>query len=276
MLDLSKCKEEGFTMFEGEKYRMYSTKNYEIFKKLNGNRDISNSHVKKLVDSFKNKYLFTHINVNQNLEVKDGQHRLEALKILGLPIYFIVTNGANLDDIKTIQIAKQWVKRDTAHRYAVTGNYNYQLFLDFLDEFKFGESITTQILEDNRYGDSGIGVDSFNDGHFVVKNYEQSKKYARMFKDFDFYKQHNVRSFMVAMMRAFKHPSYNHNKMVGAVSSHIHKFPSVRVEVFLFLELIQKTYNFNINKKNRIYFITSNEYRTGEINGEEEVNENDD
>jgi hypothetical protein len=67
------------------------TKNYTIFKYLTGNRPLNKSHLKKLKSSIeKDNHLNLHpIVVNQNLEIIDGQHRLECAKQLDIDIFYI-------------------------------------------------------------------------------------------------------------------------------------------------------------------------------------------
>jgi len=73
------------------------TINHGIFKLLTGNRPIDRYHLKKLKESVeKNNQLNLHpIIVNQNFEVIDGQHRLEAAKQLGFEIFYIKSDSIN-------------------------------------------------------------------------------------------------------------------------------------------------------------------------------------
>lgn len=68
-----------------------STKDYSIFKSVNFNREKNRRHIetlKKII--LKENLLHLHpILLNEKMEVVDGQHRLEAAKELGLPVYYI-------------------------------------------------------------------------------------------------------------------------------------------------------------------------------------------
>lgn len=72
-----------------------STKNYEIFKTLTGNRPLDKYHLKKLKKSIEasNQIAVHPIIVNENYEVIDGQHRLEVCKQLGIEICYILSNS---------------------------------------------------------------------------------------------------------------------------------------------------------------------------------------
>ncbi len=67
------------------------TKDYYIFKKMEGNRHLDRFHLKKLSAAIeRDNQLNVHpIIVNRDLYVIDGQHRLEAAKILGIDIFYI-------------------------------------------------------------------------------------------------------------------------------------------------------------------------------------------
>ena len=65
-----------------------STTDYNKFRKLNGNRPVRPNHVKRIVESMQKQLLPTFIEVNEHYEIIDGQHRIEALKELELPVGF--------------------------------------------------------------------------------------------------------------------------------------------------------------------------------------------
>ena len=74
-----------------------STEDYSQFKPVMGNRKLSSGHIQKLVHAIEEQDLTQSrpILVNENLEIIDGQHRFEACKQLGLPIYYQVQVGGN-------------------------------------------------------------------------------------------------------------------------------------------------------------------------------------
>ena len=75
-----------------------TTRDYEVFKKLKGNRDVTESQVEKVIKSIKTIGLLPNpVIVNENMEVVDGQARVEACKRLGLAVPYMVANGAGID-----------------------------------------------------------------------------------------------------------------------------------------------------------------------------------
>lgn len=78
--------------------QIQKTKDYSMFKILDGNRGIKKSHIKKLSQSIqKSNHLNLHpIVVNREYEIIDGQHRLECARLLGLDIFYILSD--NVED----------------------------------------------------------------------------------------------------------------------------------------------------------------------------------
>jgi hypothetical protein len=71
--------------------QIQKTTDYQIFKKMDGNRHLELYHLKKLSAAIqKDNQLNVHpIIVNKDFYVIDGQHRLEVAKSLGLEIFYI-------------------------------------------------------------------------------------------------------------------------------------------------------------------------------------------
>jgi len=74
----------------------------------------------------------TFIEVNEHFEVIDGQHRLEALKLLGLPVNYIVNVGAGLQEAqRSNEIKLKWSHADRLESYCERQNENY-IFIKYL------------------------------------------------------------------------------------------------------------------------------------------------
>lgn len=71
--------------------QVQKTKDYSIFKKMDGNRSLHKYHLKKLTAAIeKDNQLEVHpIIVNKDMCVIDGQHRLQAAKTLGFDIFYL-------------------------------------------------------------------------------------------------------------------------------------------------------------------------------------------
>lgn len=113
------------------------TNNYKKFKKLQGNRDVSPTRVKKIVESInKVGYVTSPVIVNENMEVIDGQGRLQALQYLGLPVEYIVHKGVGIDACLSMNIHQSnWTMRDYIKSYADRGIQGYVYTQKLLEEF---------------------------------------------------------------------------------------------------------------------------------------------
>lgn len=98
------------------------TKDYSKFKLLCGNRPIDRYHLKKLKESInKNNHLNLHpIIVNDNFEIIDGQHRLEAARQLDVDIFFIKSSVIKDDHLIDCNVnQKSFEVENYIHFFAV-------------------------------------------------------------------------------------------------------------------------------------------------------------
>ena len=109
---------------------IYCTSNYDLFKHLEGNRDVKNPRKNKIVNSIKERgYLNNPIIVNENMEIIDGQGRLEALKELNLPVRYVFAEGAGIEDCILLNVNKaNWSTADYVNCYSDIGDENYKNF----------------------------------------------------------------------------------------------------------------------------------------------------
>lgn len=105
--------------------KVYKTKEYDIFKKLLGNRD--NKTEGKIISSIsKIGYVVSPVIVNEKYEVIDGQNRIEAAKQLGEYVYFIIEPGLGIDQCRYLNIGQSnWGYADYIESYAAEGNQSY-------------------------------------------------------------------------------------------------------------------------------------------------------
>ncbi len=112
------------------------TTNYSLFKKFNGNREINQANVRRIAASMRDKYLVRPIDVNENHEVIDGQHRLEACKIVGLPVYYVVHKGWGLDEAQRLNATQRvWKTNEYINGYCKAGLKEYLDLRDLINSF---------------------------------------------------------------------------------------------------------------------------------------------
>ena len=113
------------------------TNDYSIFRRLEANRDVRNSSVKKIIRSIEKVGAIPNpLVVNEKMEIIDGQNRLEALKTLSLPVYYIIIPGLTVEHCRAMNINQSnWALMDYIKSYAEEGNENYANFLDLYKRF---------------------------------------------------------------------------------------------------------------------------------------------
>lgn len=108
---------------------LFKTDNYSWFKRYDKNREISRSNVSRLKKSIRWHNFLQHDPILVSIDgyVIDGQHRLEACKELGEPVYFVVYPSRDFGEI--IQALNSAQEKWTAA--------NYVHFHDDKDEVQF-------------------------------------------------------------------------------------------------------------------------------------------
>jgi len=114
--------------------QLRETKDYSEFTYYPFNRTIDKKKVAKLKTSIsKTGQLINPIIVDQQGNVIDGQHRLEALKDMKMPVWYVIRkiNGSIIKElIETNNVLDKWKQIDFCKTYADIGNKEYRYILD--------------------------------------------------------------------------------------------------------------------------------------------------
>lgn len=122
-------------------YYYKETFDYSLFDFYKDNRETTEQHVNKLVESFKNygqmQPILCSKEPNGKLMIVDGQNRLLAAKALGTPIKYIVDNKLNSHSVTEINSTqKNFSNLDWIKRYAAQGKQDYVELLRQIDNYK--------------------------------------------------------------------------------------------------------------------------------------------
>lgn len=106
---------------------VYETYDYELFKKLDGNREVVQKRKDALIKSFSIRSILNPIIVTTDFEIVDGQGRFEARRFLKLPIQFIVDPNATSEDCQLMNVYNsKWTLNNHIDWFAGNaGNENY-------------------------------------------------------------------------------------------------------------------------------------------------------
>ena len=113
---------------------VYITDSYSIFNKIIGNRSIDKKNLNRLKKSIHKIGLQQPILVNENLSIVDGQHRLQAVKELNIPVQYFISNKTSENDIDELQVSKPWNAFDYCDRNAKRGNEDCIKAIDIANE----------------------------------------------------------------------------------------------------------------------------------------------
>lgn len=113
------------------------TNDYDKFKRLYGNRGVDELRVQRIIKSInKVGYIINPILVNERYEVIDGQGRLEALRRLELPVYYIVVDGIGREECIQMNINQtNWTILDYIGSHAELGNESYTRLLQLIRSY---------------------------------------------------------------------------------------------------------------------------------------------
>ncbi len=165
-----------------------TTKNYDMFKAMKGNREINEYFVRKMVKNIREYGLINPIVVNENMEVIDGQHRLEALRILNMPVQYIV-NSTVRHDATTVQeinrVQHKWTQLDRVKSLADTGNGTCKwILLMHKDHDWMGIQSILSLLRLDSGGLTPDLVINLDERARTERKLEYLDNFAEVFKDF--------------------------------------------------------------------------------------------
>lgn len=182
-----------------EANKIMKTSDYSMFNPIHYNREIKEKFVQSLMASLKafNDLHLHPIIVDKEMNVVDGQHRLEAAKRLDIPIYYVIDETYTPEKMLVINIANStWNSKDYVLHWAKQGKQPYIDLLKFLETFdvkvstfiKSLSSTSSRVLAKIKSGtfDTVIGMETVH--HFsltkqifeiMLHNKECNKDYWR-------------------------------------------------------------------------------------------------
>ena len=247
--------------------QVWATKDYSIFSQIGGNRIVNELHVERLKKSFQVEYLLSPIQVNELMQIIDGQHRFAAAKAMNLPVYFIIIKGYGLKEIQILNSnMKNWDKMDYLHAYCDQGRDEYLKFQKFMSDFPdFGIAICERLIT-NTAGGTNKGYAAkingrksgrlkyFEDGNLEIPDLEMSYENARKIMSFKpYFPLYNNATFVSAMIGIFKNKNYNHNQMINKLKNNPSKLKK-EGDVTNYKIRLEEVYNYRSQEKVSLRF----------------------
>tara|TARA_R100000005_G_C4987017_1_gene195107 strand:+ start:22 stop:759 length:738 start_codon:yes stop_codon:yes gene_type:complete len=185
--------------------KIYATSDYKLFKTLKGNRAISELHVRRLAEAIKEKDLQIPIIVDDQMYILDGQHRLEAYKLVGRPVSYIIKTEFELQDVRNVNsVSRKWTNTEYLMSYCKLGKKDYQLLEWFQRTYGFCIAECIAMLNDKGYSNHNI-IKEFKQGRFKIIDLEQGKRWAKAINScgeyFPYYKKTSFVRAMISCLR---------------------------------------------------------------------------
>lgn len=238
--------------------KVYRTTNYSLFKRLEGNRDISLVRVNKIIKSIKKVgYVQSPIIVNENHEIIDGQARRSALESLGLPVDYIVVMGVGIDECIAMNINQSnWGMLDFVESYAELGNESYIYLLNLMKEYL--SDIKMQAIVSSLTGLFAINKEQIKSGDFktTMQEYNKARKildYVRRFVPIISRLEGRTEQMYLALVFCFRLKDIDKDRLYKKMySRQAELFPVANMEQAL--TLIESIYN-HMNRE-KVYIVT--------------------
>jgi hypothetical protein len=233
-----------------------TTTDYSIFKKYKGNRNIDQRHINNLVESFKKGVLPFFIEVNSNYEVIDGQNRLEALKILQLPVNYVVnTNKFDYTDIIRLNnIKKAWKVSDYAIYWAeqdIPNKWCYEYYNRLKNMYNISDSVLITVIANttSQVVNKDAHTLKFKNGLLEIQNTQHVDdtiyNISKMFKILNI---QNDRSLAYAFLRVKKAKDFNLKTFMYKIEKYNDLFKKQR-DTNQYIDLLEIIYNYSSKTK---------------------------
>ena len=232
---------------------------YSKFSFFEQNRDTDDRTINDLVVSIKKKGQLQPIIVNEAYRVIDGQHRLKACEILGIPVSFIISNKATIKDVVLINnTQKSWGNLDYLKTFSHTSHPNhaeYEKIKIFISQHGLGFGTSLDLLAAGAYGKGGrdsSAAKAFKAGTFKIKNLEQANRWAGQLKKIKAFAPQLVRvlKFSIGFRKIQKLSGLSLNSCYEQIEKNIRKFDRC-VNQEDWDEAMVKAYNYNLRKKQK-------------------------
>jgi hypothetical protein len=217
-----------------------STSELSIFKPVVGNRGINPTYLKKLIGAIEEEDLLflNPILVTPELEVIDGQHRLEAAKALKKTIYYVIVDVKPRVMYKLNGAKLKWSYADYVRSHAAMGDGEYIWLIAVAKTNDMPLPVAVHLVG------SRHNAGSIRTGSFHVSDKEEFETWARQLMDISrYYDGWKRRSFIAALRTMFKNKKYDHVQFM----TKLEEYPtSIKhcMNIQDYLRLLESIYNY--------------------------------
>jgi hypothetical protein len=237
--------------------QVHTTKDYSLFKTLNGNRDVNHLHLSRLKESMKKKHLTTIIMVNEKFEIIDGQHRFLISQELNLPVNYIISKNYGLEEVQILNAnMKNWQTTDYVNGYCDLGYKDYIIYRDFVADYGFQNQVAMLLLSDEHSSGNQENnlATRFKEGAFKIKNLQNAKRTAEKIMMIEpYYKGYLRRSFILALHGMFKNENFEFTEFIAKLKQQPTTLQDC-TSTSQYKSLIEEIYNYRRREKVNLRF----------------------
>ena len=253
---------------------VYSTKDYNWFKKTKGNRPSTASHYKKIKNSIVEKDLKMVIYVNSDGTIREGHNTFEVRKDLGLKIYYIINDSFDALDVPRFNSGREnWSFANTVNFYAVRGRKPYIVIQEKMQQYnmpiqetvgllKGVTSISSETAEEFKWGKLSISDEE-------IKTFDAIAESMRKLYDIRYMGEKLRRGFIRTIFVAYKKANLSVERAKTVIKNSGAKLDGCR-STEDYINTLSKMYDSGLEKSKRINLVRFYESRQYE-NEEEHI-----
>ena len=230
--------------------------NAEVFKTMDGNRKANKLNIAKIIKSVKNNgQLFSPILVNDQMEILDGQNRVQAFQEMDLEIPYIVVPTYGLKEVQVYNnFQNNWTDDNYMDSYIDLGFEEYVKYKDFKTRFLFSHGVTRSLLIGS-FESPGIIGEQFRAGKFKILEMDKATKHATCVHDFNYYTKWSTKNFVQAIVEIMENVrGYNHQRMVFSLEARTTELNGRVLPVVDYKQRLQNIYNTGLSKNKKLVF----------------------
>lgn len=225
--------------------KVLSSTDYKKFSFIDSNRELRLQHVEELKVSISACPLNKAIDVNEKLQIIDGQHRYMAWWELGLPIIYIIHKGWGPKEVPILNTnQKNWNPSDFVKMYGDLGNDNYLKYKEFVELYGFTHGANLLLLNGSSHGGRNNSNKTFCEGNFVIKKWNAANITAKNIIDFkQYYAGYKRTSFVTAYLKIASDGNFDHSILMEKMVYQSRKLVDC-TSIEEYYEILREVYNF--------------------------------
>lgn len=195
---------------------VFKTNNYSLFKFLKGNRLVRPRNLNRILQSMREKQLVIPVIVNEKMEIIDGQHRFLSSKELNLPIYFIIQDGYEIEDVERANRAgSNWDLNDFLGSFSEKGTEEYIELKEIVEMYGVAVSDLLKVIGKLKKQSAVNVIMDFKNENLNLTEFEltQLREFCDSLELFNTFTDYKTSRFVGSYILLYFQPKYNHETM---------------------------------------------------------------